>query len=52
MAVRCSCLVVSAGKNGKGRNPQTGEQITITARKVLTFKPIILLKNAINQAAP
>ena len=37
-------------KNGrKGRNPQTGEPITITARKVLTFKPSTILKSAINQ---
>ncbi len=32
----------------KGRNPQTGETITITARKVLTFKPSAVLKQAIN----
>ena len=36
----------------RGRNPLTGEPITITARKVLTFKPSIFLKNTINQAAP
>ncbi len=32
----------------KGRNPQTGEAITIEARRILTFKPSILLKQAIN----
>jgi integration host factor subunit alpha len=32
----------------RGRNPQTGETITIEARRVLTFKPSSLLKNAIN----
>lgn len=32
-----------------GRNPQTGETLTITSRKVLTFKPSIILKNRINQ---
>jgi len=32
----------------RGRNPQTGEAITITARRVLTFKPSMLLKQAIN----
>ena len=31
-----------------GRNPKTGEEITITARKVLTFKPSQVLKNALN----
>lgn len=32
----------------KGRNPQTGEAITITSRRVLTFKPSVVLKSAIN----
>ena len=32
----------------KGRNPQTGEAITIEARRILTFKSSILLKQAIN----
>ena len=31
-----------------GRNPQTGEEILIAPRKVLTFKPSQVLKNAIN----
>ena len=31
-----------------GRNPQTGEEITIAPRKVLTFKPSQVLKNALN----
>jgi integration host factor subunit alpha len=32
-----------------GRNPQTGEAITIAARQVLTFRPSTLLKQAINK---
>ena len=32
----------------RGRNPQTGEAITIEARKVLTFKPSNLLRDAVN----
>ena len=32
-----------------GRNPQTGEAMTIAARQVLTFKPSTLLKQAINK---
>ena len=32
----------------RGRNPQTGEEITIVARKILTFKPSQVLKSAIN----
>lgn len=33
----------------RGRNPLTGETITISQRKVLTFKPGVVLKNLINQ---
>jgi integration host factor subunit alpha len=33
----------------KGRNPQTGKEMTITARRILTFKPSILLKTRINK---
>ncbi len=36
-------------KNSRiGRNPQTGEEITISARRVLTFKPSQVLKNSLN----
>lgn len=34
--------------NRRGRNPQTGEPITIEMRKILTFKPSGTLKQAIN----
>lgn len=34
----------------RGRNPQTGDSIEITARKVLTFKPSKGLKAKINAA--
>jgi len=33
----------------RGRNPQTGETITISARRVLTFKPSQVLRRAINE---
>ena len=33
----------------RGRNPQTGEDLTIEARRILTFKPSALLRDAINQ---
>lgn len=32
----------------KGRNPQTGDDIQITARRVLTFRPSQILKAHIN----
>ena len=35
----------------RGRNPQTGDSIEITARKVLTFKPSKGLKQRINAGA-
>ena len=40
---------VVRGKSKRiGRNPQTGEAIEITARRVLTFKPSQVLKKALN----
>ncbi len=33
----------------KGRNPQTGEEIQLEARRVLTFKPSLVLKNVLNE---
>lgn len=37
------------GKNERiGRNPQTGEQIKISARRVLTFRPSQVLKAVLN----
>jgi integration host factor subunit alpha len=41
-------FVVKKKADRKGRNPQTGEPITIEARKVLTFKPSPILKQAVN----
>ena len=32
----------------RGRNPQTGEEIEIAARRVLTFKPSGVLKKSLN----
>ena len=44
-------FVVRQKRSRKGRNPQTGEEIQITARRVLTFKPSQVLKNALNASA-
>src|SRR3989344_8283956 len=38
---------VRSKKPRMGRNPQTGEPIQITARKVLTFRPSQVLKEAL-----
>jgi integration host factor subunit alpha len=40
---------VKQKKDRIGRNPQTGETITIEARRVLCFKPSILLRQAVNK---
>ena len=39
---------VKAKKKRKGRNPQTGEDLTIDARRVVTFKSSNVLRDAIN----
>ena len=41
-------FVVRDKKARVGRNPQTGKEITISARRVLTFKPSQVLKNILN----
>jgi len=42
-------FVVKDKADRRGRNPQTGEEITITARKILTFKPSQVLKASLNE---
>lgn len=41
-------FVVRSKKERIGRNPQTGDQITISARRVLTFRPSQVLKAMLN----
>lgn len=41
-------FVVKEKADRRGRNPQTGEEIVITARKILTFKPSQVLKASLN----
>jgi integration host factor subunit alpha len=45
-------FVVRQKKARIGRNPQTGEEIEISARRVLTFKPSQVLKSLLNQDRP
>jgi integration host factor subunit alpha len=45
-------FVVKQKKNRKGRNPQTGETITIGERRVLTFKSSKVLNARINVQNP
>ncbi len=41
-------FVVREKKARVGRNPQTGRDIEISARRVLTFKPSQVLKDQLN----
>jgi integration host factor subunit alpha len=41
-------FVVKEKATRRGRNPQTGEEIEISSRRILTFKPSQVLKAAIN----
>lgn len=45
-------FVVREKKSRIGRNPQTGEEIEISARRVLTFKPSQVLKSVLNGEEP
>jgi len=45
-------FVVREKNARKGRNPQTGEEILLEARRVLTFKPSLVLKNILNEEKP
>ena len=44
-------FIVRDKKSRVGRKPQTGEEIEISARRVLTFRPSQVLKNALNASA-
>ncbi len=41
-------FIVREKKERVGRNPQTGDQIKISARRVLTFRPSQVLKAILN----
>jgi integration host factor subunit alpha len=44
-------FVVKEKKSRRGRNPQSGQEIEITARRVLTFKSSQVLRRALNAKA-
>ncbi len=41
-------FVVREKRARKGRNPQTGQELEISARRVLTFKPSQVLRKTLN----
>lgn len=43
-------FVVNVKRPRRGRNPQTGEEIVISGRRVLTFKASQILKQVMNGA--
>lgn len=45
-------FIVREKKERIGRNPQTGDQIKISARRVLTFRPSQVLKAVLNGEDP
>jgi integration host factor subunit alpha len=40
--------MVKTKKKRRGRNPQTGKEMTIDARRVVTFKPSNVLRDVVN----
>lgn len=44
-------FVVNSKRPRKGRNPQTGEEIIIAGRKVLTFKASQIFKKSLNSVS-
>jgi integration host factor subunit alpha len=44
-------FIVHTKRPRKGRNPQTGAEIVISGRRVLSFKPSQVLKKTINAAS-
>jgi integration host factor subunit alpha len=42
-------FIVRKKRTRRGRNPQTGDDIEISARRILTFKPSQVLKNDLNR---
>ena len=44
-------FIVREKRLRKGRNPKTGKELAISARQVLTFKPSLVLRKAVNQGA-
>jgi integration host factor subunit alpha len=43
-------FIVKEKDSRRGRNPQTGDEIEISSRRILTFKPSQVLKGAINDS--
>jgi integration host factor subunit alpha len=42
-------FVIREKRARRGRNPQTGEAVTIAGRRVLTFRPSAILRKVVNK---
>ena len=42
-------FIVREKRARRGRNPKTGEALQISARRVVTFKPSLILRKALNR---
>jgi len=45
-------FVIRKKRSRRGRNPQTGDDIEISSRRILTFKPSQVLRGALNRREP
>jgi len=45
-------FVIRKKRSRRGRNPQTGDDIEISSRRILTFKPSQVLRAALNCREP
>jgi integration host factor subunit alpha len=45
-------FMVRAKRERMGRNPKTGEEVPITPRRVLVFRPSQVMKNVVNGLEP
>lgn len=45
-------FVIRKKRSRRGRNPQTGDDIEISSRRILTFKPSQVLRAALNRREP
>jgi integration host factor subunit alpha len=45
-------FMVRAKRQRMGRNPKTGEEVPITPRRVLVFRPSQVMKNIVNGEEP
>jgi integration host factor subunit alpha len=45
-------FLVRSKRGRVGRNPKTGEEVPITPRRVMVFRPSQVMKNVINGAEP